>query len=140
MYLYTRLATDPIKETLMIQKLQFWTLVVALATYVAKYFYPDLPLAEADILAGVLFLLGLIGVVPTVRGIRKSKYGATIGDLFKSLAFWTLVAGLIGFVVHFYAPEFPYSNAVILAVIIWVLNQIGINPQLRIMGFVDDED
>lgn len=122
----------------MIYKLQFWTLAVALLTYVAKYFYPDLPLDDAGILAGVLFLLGLIGVVPTVRGIRLSRYGATVGDLFKSLAFWTLVAGLIGFVVRFYAPEFPYTDAVILSVIVFLLNRVGINPQLMIMGFIED--
>lgn len=124
----------------MIYKLQFWTLVVGLAVYVATYFFPDLPLTEADILAGVLFVLGLIGVVPTVRGIRISKYGATISDLFRSLAFWTLVAGLIGFVVRFFAPDFPYSETVILSVIVFLLNQFGINPQLRIMGFIDDDE
>ena len=121
----------------MIYRLQFWTLAVALITYVAKYYYPDLPITEADILAGVLFLLGLIGVVPTVQGIRGKTVGADISDLWTSLAFWTLVAGLIGFVVHFFAPDFPYTNTVILAVIIWVLNQIGINPQLQYRGFVD---
>lgn len=117
----------------MIYKLQFWTLVVALVAYVVKYFYPDLPITGADILAAVLFLLGLIGVVPTVRGVRSLGY--SFSDLFKSLAFWTLVAGLIGFVVRFFAPEFPYTDAVILAVIVFVLNRVGINPQIR--GFLD---
>lgn len=124
----------------MIYKLQFWTLVAGLVAYVAKYFYPDLPITANDILSGVLFLLGLIGVIPTVQGIRKSKYGATISDLFKSLAFWTLVAGLLGFVVRYYASNFPYSDAVILSVIIFLLNRVGINPQLLIMGFIADEE
>lgn len=123
----------------MISKLQFWTLVVALVTYVAKYFYPELPLTEADILAGVLFLLGLIGVVPSVRGIRN-KAGYTITDLFRSLAFWTLVAGLLGFVVRFFAPEFPYSDGIILSVIVWILTKIGINPELRWAGLMGYEE
>lgn len=122
----------------MIYKLQFWTLVVGLVAYVAKYLLPDLPLTEADILAGVLFLLGLISVVPTVRGIRNGIHGATISDLFGSLAFWTLVAGLLGFVARFYAPNFPYSDAVILSVIVFFLTRLGINPQLYLMGFIED--
>lgn len=124
----------------MISKLQFWTLIVALATYVAKFFYPDLPFTEADILAGVLFLLGLIGVVPSVRGVTGKVLGYTIADLFKSLTFWTMVAGLLGFVVRFYAPEFPYSDAVILSIIVWVLTQFGINPELRYSGLIEYED
>lgn len=124
----------------MIYKLQFWTLIAGLLAYIVKYLYPDTPITEADILAGVLFILGLIGVVPTVRGIRESVYGATTVDIFKSLAFWTLVAGLVGFVVRFYAPNFPYTDAVILGIIIYLLNQIGINPQLRLMGFIDFDD
>jgi hypothetical protein len=114
----------------MIYKLQFVTLLVGLATYVAKYFYPDLPLTEADILAGVLFLLGLFGVVPTVLAIRDPQVSIyTLSDLFRSLAFWTLVAGLIGFVVHFFAPDFPYTNAVIFSVILFLLKQFGITPE-----------
>lgn len=124
----------------MIYKLQFWTLVVALATFVAKYFYPNLPLSEADILAGVLFLLGLIGVVPTIQAVFGKRLGFLVSDIFKSKAFWVLVAGLVGFVLRFYAPQFPYSDAVILAVVIFILNQLGINPELRWFGLLDYED
>ena len=121
----------------MVNKLQFWTLVVALATYVLKYFYPDLPITEADILAGVLLILGLIGVYPTVRALWKATVSElTITDLFKSKAFWTLVAGLLGFVVRFYFPAFPYADAVILVVIIFILNRLGINPELRYYGLL----
>jgi hypothetical protein len=116
----------------MIYKLQFWTLVVALGTYIAKYFYPDLPLTEAEILAGVLFLIGLIGIVPAVRAaFNVAVIGYTLADLFKSLPFWVLVAGLIGFVVRFFAPEFPYTDAVILSVIVFLLNRFGIQPEMR---------
>jgi hypothetical protein len=139
MFAFTTLAIDAVKEYPMVYKFQFWTLVAGLAAYVAKYFYPDLPLGEESILAGVLFLLGLVGVVPTVLGIRESKYGAVASDIFKSMAFWVLVAGLVGFIARFYAPAFPYSDAVILSVVIFLLNQFGINPQLRLWGFVDDD-
>lgn len=114
-------------------------MLVGLLAYVVKFFLPDFPLDATAILAGVLFLLGLIGIVPTIRGIRLSKYGATWTDLFKQLAFWTLVAGILGFVIRYYKPDFPYNDAVILAVIVFLLNKVGIVPQLRLMGFIDDD-
>lgn len=114
----------------MISNLQFLTLVAGFFAYVATFFFPDFPLDEQEILAGVLFLLGLIGIVPTVRAIRNPAIaGYTIKDLFRSLAFWTLVAGLLGFVIRYYKPDFPYTDAVILSVLIWLLNQFGINPE-----------
>lgn len=113
----------------MISNLQFWTLAVALVAYVLKYFLPGFPLDEQQILAAVLFVLGLLGIVPQfkVRGFLG------VGIL-QSKAFWGLVAGLIGFIVHYYAPDFPYDDAVVLSVIIFVLNAIGINPELRARG------
>lgn len=124
----------------MVYKLQFWTLVVALVAYVAKYFFPALPLTDADILAGVLFLIGLIGVYPTVRATVSAVHGITASDIFKSKAFWILVAGLVGFVVRFYAPNFPYTDAVVLSVIIFVLNQLGVNPELQYNNLTDMDE
>ena len=115
----------------MIEKLQFWTLVVALLTYVLRFFFPGFPLDETQILSIVLFLLGLFGVVPQLR-----FRGLAEGTIFASKAFWTLVAGLIVFVVHFYAPDFPLDQAVLLSVIVFVLNQLGINPELRSRGLM----
>lgn len=109
----------------MVNKLQFWVLLVGLASYVAKFFYPEFPLDETQILAGVLFLLGTIGVFPQVRAALPA------GSILNSLAFWTLVAGIAGFVIRYFQPEFPYSNAVILTVIVFVLSQFDINPQVQ---------
>jgi len=115
----------------MIASLQFWTLVVALVVFVLKYFLPGFPLDEQQILAAVFFVLGLLGIVPQLKA--RDVRGAGI---LKSKAFWALVAGLIGFIVHYYAPDFPYDDAVVLSVIIFVLNAIGINPELRARGLL----
>lgn len=112
----------------MIYQLQFWVLVVGLVAYVARYFFPEFPLDEQQILAGVLALLGAIGITPQVRGAVPAD------SILKSLSFWTLVAGLIGFVARFYAPEFPYTDAVILSIIVFLLREVGINPELRARG------
>lgn len=116
---------------MVIYSLQFWTLVVALLVYVVKYYFPIFPFDNAQILAAVLFLLGLIGVVP-----QAQLRGASFGDLLHSKAFWTLVAGIVAFLAHFFAPEFPLDGAVILALIVFVLNSAGINPELRRAGIL----
>lgn len=117
----------------MINVLQFWVLVAGLIAFVAKFFYPDFPLDEQQILAAVLFLLGLIGVTPQARlAMRSSALG--LGDLLKSLAFWTMVVGLAEFVIHYYLPDFPLDQANLLAIVIFVLQQFGINPELRARG------
>jgi len=121
----------------MIYRLQFWTLVAGLAAYILTYLY-DLPITAADILAGVLFLLGLIGVVPTARAAYNQRRGLGWGDLFESTAFLTLLAGLVGFVIRFYAPDFPYTDAVILSVLVFVVNKVFINSNLRYNGLLDD--
>jgi hypothetical protein len=116
----------------MISNLQFVTLIAGFLAYVATFFYPEFPLDEEQILAAVLFLLGLIGIYPTVRAIRNPLVDDyTLVDLFKSLAFWTLVAGLLGFIIRYYKPDFPYADAVILSVIVFLLNQVGIKPEAR---------
>lgn len=114
----------------MINQLQFWTLLVGVVAFVLRYFLPGFPLDETQILAVVLFVLGLLGVTPQFR------VGFIGGNILKSKAFWTMIAGLIGFIIHFYAPDFPFDEAVILSVIVFVLNAIGINPELRKQGIL----
>lgn len=123
----------------MFGKLQFWTLVVGVVSYVVKFFYPEFPLDEQQILSAVLFILGLFGIVPQIRGIR-ADLNYSISDLFKSLSFWSLVAGLIGFVVRYYRPDFPFNDVVILSVIVFLLNGIGIDPQLGYLEYMLDEN
>ena len=118
----------------MVNSLQFWTLVAGVAAFVVRFFYPNFPMDEAQILAAVLFVLGLIGITPQLTA--RKVLGLTVGDLLKSKAFWTLVAGLVAFVVHYYAPDFPLDEAAVLALIVFVLNAVGINPELRKNGLM----
>lgn len=113
----------------MINTLQFWVLVAGLVAFVAKFFYPAFPFDEQQILAALLFLLGLIGVVPQAR-----LKAVGFNDLLHSIAFWTMLVGLAEFVIHYYLPDFPLNQANLLAIVVFVLQQFGINPELRQRG------
>lgn len=116
------------------KSLTFWTLVAGLLAFVATFFFPNFPLDVAGILALILFALGLIGVVPAFRsmGVR----GALAGGIVNTLAFWQLVAGLLFFVVRFFAPSFPMDQGVILGAILFILGWFGIKPELRARGLL----
>lgn len=116
------------------QSLTFWTLLVGVIAFVTRWYFPTFPLDEITILSLVLFFLGLIGITPTLRA-----YGAralTSPPVINSLAFWQLVAGLVSFVIHFFAPDFPVGVEVILGVILFVLGYVGITPELRARGIL----
>ena len=119
------------------QSLQFWVLLAGLLAFVARFFFPAFPLDEAQILAAALFLLGLLGVTPSVQRAFSNR-SVTGLDLFHSKAFWTLLAGLVSFVIHYFAPEFPLDQAALLGIIIFVLGQFGIIPELWERGFWED--
>jgi di/tricarboxylate transporter len=53
-----------------------------------------------------------------------------------SLPFWQLLAGLAAFVIHFFAPTFPFDQIAILAFILFVLGYFGIHPELRARGLI----
>lgn len=110
------------------QSLTFWTLLSGLAAFGATFYLPTFPLSEVNILSLVLFVLGLIKIVPAVRaqGIR----GALASGIANSLAFWQLLAGLVSFVISYYAPNFPFSYETILGVILFVLASLDIKPEL----------
>jgi hypothetical protein len=55
--------------------------------------------------------------------------------IFKSLTFWTLLVGLIAFVISFYQPAFPLSEVHILALVLFALGLFGITPTFRLAGF-----
>lgn len=113
------------------KSLTFWTLVAGLLAFVAKFFFPAFPLDAAGILALVLFLLGLIGVVPSIRA-----RGALTVSIANSLAFWQLVAGLLYFVFKFFAPGLPVDETVVLGVIIFILGYFNVHPELRARGLL----
>ena len=56
--------------------------------------------------------------------------------IYKSYTLWTLIAGLIAFVVKYYAADFPFSEVEILAAIIFVLNLFKIKPELKARGLL----
>jgi len=116
------------------QSLTFWTLLVGLLAFALRWYFPAFPLDEISILALVLFLLGLIGITPTFRA-RGFRMLFTV-PIVNSLAFWQIVAGFVAFVIHFFAPTFPFSTDIILGVILFVLGYVGITPELRVRGLL----
>lgn len=124
---------EKIMKAPIFKSLTFWTLLVGVIVFAVKFYQPEFPLSEVNILALVLFALGLIGVTPSIRaaGFR----GALNGGIAASLAFWQLVAGFVIFVITFFAPAFPFTTATILGVILFVLAFFGIKPELRAKGF-----
>jgi len=114
---------------MIINSLTFWTLVCGLLAFVAKFFFPAFPLETGDILALTLFFLGLFGVVPSIRAAR-----ALTANIVNSLAFWQLVAGLVFFVLRFFAPDFPLDVNAVLGIIMFVLAIFNIYPELRMRG------
>ncbi len=113
------------------KSLTFWTLLAGLAAFVLRWYFPTFPLDQFTILALILFFLGLFGVVPQLR-----MQGALTGSIVNSLAFWQLVAGFVAFVIHFFAPTFPFGEAVILAFFLFVLGFFGVHPELRARGLL----
>lgn len=113
------------------KSLTFWTLLVGVAAFALRWYFPTFPLDEVTILSLVLFLLGLIGVYPQLRA-----QGALTTNIVNSLAFWQLIAGLAAFVIHFFAPALPFDQLAILAFIIFVLGYFGIHPELRVRGLI----
>jgi uncharacterized membrane protein YqjE len=117
---------------MLIQSVAFWTLIVGLLAFVVKFFSPSFPFDETQILAAVLFVLGLFGVIPSVRAKGFAAVGA--GSILKSLQFWTMVCGLVSFVIHYFAPSFPFAESAILAFVVYVLGFFQITPELRARG------
>lgn len=113
------------------KSLTFWTLLAGLIAFIARFYFPAFPLDAIAILDLVLFVLGLIGVVPQLR-----VQGALTGSIVNSLAFWQMVAGLVAFVLHFFAPTFPFDEVVILGFFLFVLGLFNIYPELRVRGLL----
>ena len=111
------------------KSLTFWTLLVGVAGFAIRFYAPAFPLDDVSILALVLFALGLIGVTPTFR----AKGAFSVG-IVNSLAFWQLVAGFLVFVVHFFAPELPIDEPILLGLIMYALSLFGIKPELKARG------
>lgn len=116
------------------QSLTFWTLLVGVIAFAVRWYFPAFPLDQATILSAVLFVLGLIGITPTLRA--RGFRALVSAPIVHSLAFWQLVAGLVFFVIRFFAPSFPLSPEVILGVILFVLGYVGITPELRMRGLL----
>lgn len=51
--------------------------------------------------------------------------------IFKSLTFWTLIAGLLAFIAKFFYPAFPLDATGILAIVLFLLGLFGVVPSER---------
>ena len=118
--------------------LQIVTVIAGLILAALKQFFPTIPVSEEQIVFIIVTLLGLFGVVVQLRAraqIRKlNPDGGNV--ILNSKAFWVMVAGLISFVVMAFFPDFPMVNLDIAALLLWVLAQFGMNPQLRAQGLL----
>jgi len=56
--------------------------------------------------------------------------------LLKSKIFWTLVAGLLAYVIKLFLPAFPLDEVGILALIVFILGLFNIVPELRSRGLM----
>ncbi len=114
--------------------LQILTALAAIIGMFLREQVPWFPFTDAQILAAMLFLLGLIGVVPQVWIMLKYKLKrgltGTEGWL-KSKALWEMVAGIASIILLAYFPNLPITPAMILAFILFALNQAGINPEIK---------
>ncbi len=117
------------------KSLTFWTLIAGLLAFVAKFYFSTFPFDGGTILAAILFVLGLIGVVPAVR-MRTAFVSPSGGGIVNSLAFWQLVSGFLFFVVRFFAPAFPFDQSIILAFFLFILGWFNITPELRVRGLL----
>lgn len=51
--------------------------------------------------------------------------------IYLSYVFWTLVAGILAFVAKFFWPAFPFTNAEILSLILFILGLFKVIPAAR---------
>lgn len=51
--------------------------------------------------------------------------------ILKSLNFWTLLVGLIVYVVTFFVPTFPFNQMEVLSAVLFVLGLINIHPTFK---------
>lgn len=118
--------------------LQIVTVIAGILYSVLKVLFPNLPLTTDQIVFVIVTLLGLFGVVVQLRNqsaIRKfDPNGGNV--ILTSKAFWIMVAGLVSFVLTSYFPDFPVATVDIAGLLLWVLAQFGINPQLRSQGLL----
>jgi hypothetical protein len=118
--------------------LQIVTVIAGIILAALKQLYPTIPITEEQIALAITFLLGLFGVVVQFRARTKIRSLNPDGGnvILNSKAFWVMVAGLLSFVVMAFFPDFPIVNLDIAALLLWVLAQFGINPQLRAQGLL----
>ena len=105
----------------------FWTLFVGVVAFIIRWYFPTFPLDNAQILSLVLFLLGLIGIFPTLRA--RGFRALVTPPILNSLAFIELLAGLVAFIFNTVAPDAPISRDLVLGVLLSLLALIQIYPE-----------
>ncbi len=118
--------------------LQIVTVVAGLIAFVAKILYPAFPLTTDQIVLIITTLLGLFGVVVQLRNQAKiRKLDSNGGNVvLNSKAFWLMVASIVSLVVTSYFPDFPIAQVDVGTVLLWLVTQVGLNPQLRAQGLI----
>jgi NADH:ubiquinone oxidoreductase subunit K len=117
---------------MLFKSLAFWTIVAGAIVGVAKLLNPAFPIDAVTLLLDILFVLSIVGIVPTVRRSLVPS------DIFKSLAFWQLIVSLVGFTLRFVFPTLPaeVTDVVLLSLVVFVLGFFGVNPELRARGLL----
>lgn len=113
------------------KSLTFLTLIAGLLAFVVKFYQPSFPLDSGQLLAAILFFLGLFGVITAFRARRSLT-----PDIVGSLPFWQLIAGLLIFIFKFFAPAFPFDQDTVLKIVLFVLGWFQINPELYSRGLL----
>lgn len=118
--------------------LQIVTIIAGLILAALKQFFPTIPLTEEQIVLVITFLLGLFGVV--VQVMKRAQIRSLNPDggnvVLNSKAFWLGIASLISLVITAYAPDFPIAQVDIAGVLLWLVAQVGLNPQFRAQGLI----
>ena len=52
------------------KSIQFWTLIAGLLAFIAANYVPNFPLSKEVILQVVVYVLGLVGIVPELKARR----------------------------------------------------------------------
>jgi uncharacterized membrane protein YiaA len=83
-----------------------------------------------------LFLVAILCINRVYNKQDISEYDRRSKNMviLKSRMFWTLVVGLVVFVVKQLWPAFPLSEEFILGIVVFILGLFGITPELRSRG------
>lgn len=119
---------------ILIKSKAFWTLLVGVVAFAARWYWPTFPLTEGQILSLVFFVLGFFQIYPSLRASGLRAF--TSPPIYSSLAFLELVAGLAAFVIQTLQPGSPVTKEMVLMAFALVLGLLGVSVELRERGLI----